>query len=80
MATKNEESGRRTAEAMRATAEELEQVEATMHDSARTLPDPAARARLHGVANEVTATAADIDHRADGLPAGCRGSDPDYGP
>ncbi len=57
----------RTAAAMCATAEALEQAEAGLHRSARQSPDEEHAARLHQLGDEVTAQARDIARRADRL-------------
>ncbi|MFI1991895.1 hypothetical protein [Actinoplanes sp. NPDC020271] len=61
-------SHKRTAAAMHDTAERLEQAEGIIHRSAQAIPDQATRRRLHGLANQVTATAAEIENRAVQLP------------
>ncbi len=67
-AADGEETNReRTAAAMCATAEALEQAEAGLHRSARQSPDEQQAARLHQLGDEVTAQARDIARRADRL-------------
>ncbi|MDI6099354.1 hypothetical protein QLQ12_12200 [Actinoplanes sp. NEAU-A12] len=56
--------GRRTASAMRDTADQLETVEARLHQSAEESPDPETGARLHELGDEVTAQAKDVERRA----------------
>ncbi|GAA2900647.1 hypothetical protein Acy02nite_85340 [Actinoplanes cyaneus] len=69
MTMSDERSSRsRTEAAMHDTADKLEVVEAAMHRSAQAIPDQAIRRRLHDVANQVTATAIDIEKRAEDLP------------
>jgi ABC-type transporter Mla subunit MlaD len=57
----------RTAAAMHGTAERLEAAEANLHRSADESPSDAVTARLHALADQVTAQAQDIDRRADRL-------------
>jgi hypothetical protein len=52
---------------MHDTAEQLEVAEAILHRSADEAPNPATGARLHGLGDQVTAQAKDIDRRADRL-------------
>lgn len=52
---------------MHGTAERLEAAEANLHRSADESPNDAVTARLHALADQVTAQAQDIDRRADRL-------------
>ncbi len=63
----DETNRERTAAAMCATAEALEQAEAGLHRSARNSPDEQQAARLHQLGDEVTAQARDIARRAEHL-------------
>ena len=56
-----------TADRMRATADALEEVEATLHRSAEAAPDPVAGQRLHEVGDRVTEEAHKVQRRADRL-------------
>jgi len=57
-------SRERTAAVMHSTAEQLEEVEATLHRSAEAAPEETARQRLHSVADQVTTRAKAIEARS----------------
>ena len=54
---------------MHDTAEQLEVAEAILHGTAEQSPNSGTTARLHALADQVTAQAQDIDRRADRLTA-----------
>jgi len=50
---------------MRDTAEQLEEAEDRLHDSAERFPEPDTAARLHALGDQVTAQAKSIEARAE---------------